>query len=61
MEKERIVRTVIRSGQHPTEAQIREILLASSKPAIPDEDTPELTLTQIAEITTISKNLHSQK
>ena len=61
MENETIVRTVIHSGQQPTEAQIREIESAASKPVIPDEDAPELTLEQYAEMAAIARNRRSQK
>ena len=61
MENENIVRTVIRSGQQPTEAQIREIEMAASMPVVPDEDAPELTLEQYAEMAAIAKNRRSQK
>ncbi len=55
MENERIVRTVIRSGQQPTEAQIREIEAAASRPVVPDEDAPELTLEQYAEMAALAR------
>lgn len=61
MENETIVRTVIHPGQQPTEAQIREIESAASKPVIPDEDAPELTLEQYAEMAAIARNRRSQK
>ncbi len=61
MENETIVRTVIHSGQQPTEAQIREIESAASRPVIPDEDAPELTLEQYAEMAAIARNRRSQK
>ena len=61
MENETIVRTVIHSGQQPTEAQIREIESAASKPVVPDEDAPELTLEQYAEMAAIARNRRSQK
>ena len=61
MENENIVRTVIRSGQQPNEAQIREIEMAASMPVVPDEDTPELTLEQYAEMAAIAKSRRSQK
>lgn len=61
MENEHIVRTVIRTGQQPTDAQIREIEMAASRPIIPDEDAPELTLEQYAEMATLAKNRRSQK
>ena len=55
MENEKIVRTVIRTGQQPTEAQIQEIELAASRPIPPDEDAPELTLEQYAEMAALAK------
>ena len=61
MENEAIVRTVIHPGQQPTEAQIREIESAASKPVVPDEDAPELTLEQYAEMAAIARNRRSQK
>ena len=61
MENDTIVRTVIHSGQQPTEAQIREIESAASKPVVPDEDAPELTLEQYAEMAAIARNRRSQK
>ena len=61
MENEKIIRTVIRSGQQPTEAQIREIETAASRPIVPDEDAPELTLEQYAEMASIAKKRRSQK
>ena len=54
-ENEHIVRTVIRTDQQPTDAQIREIELAASRPIIPDEDAPELTLEQYAEMAALAK------
>ncbi len=61
MENEKIVRTVIRSGQQPSEAQIHEIEMAASMPVVPDEDTPELTLEQYAEMAAIAKSRRSQR
>ena len=61
MENEKIVRTVIRTGQQPTEAQIREIERAASMPVVPDEDAPELSLEQYAEMTAIAKKRRSQQ
>lgn len=60
MENENIVRTVIRTGQQPTEAQIHEIELAASMPNAPDEDAPELTLEQYAEMAAIARNRRSK-
>ena len=50
MESEHIVRTVVHIGQQPTEAQIREIERAAALPVTPDEDAPELTAAQYAEM-----------
>ena len=61
MENEKIVRTVIRSGQQPTEAQIREIEAAAARPVVLDEDAPELTLEQYAEMAAIAKKRRSKK
>ena len=61
MENEKIVRTVIRSGQQPTEAQIREIERAAALPVVPDEEAPELTLEQYAEMAAIAKARRSQR
>lgn len=61
MENEKIVRTVIRTGQQPTEAQIREIEQAASMPVVPDEDAPELTLEQYAEMAAIAKRRRMQR
>jgi hypothetical protein len=55
MENERIKRTTIHSGQQPTKAQIQEIENASAIPIIPDEDTPELTMEQYAEMAAIEE------
>ena len=56
MANEKIVRTTISIGQLPTEAQIREIELASAMPVTPDEDAPELTMEQYAEMAAIAKS-----
>ena len=57
MENEKIVRTIIHTGQQPTESQILEIERAASMPIVPDEDAPELTLEQYAEMAAIARNL----
>ena len=59
MENETIVRTVIHAGQQPTPAQIREIERAAALPAVPDEDAPELTLEQYAEMAAIARERRS--
>lgn len=61
MENNQIVRTVIRSGQQPTETQIREIERAATLPIVPDEDAPELSLEQYAEMASIAKKQRSQR
>ncbi|MBQ9412567.1 MAG: BrnA antitoxin family protein [Oscillospiraceae bacterium] len=61
MENNTIVRTVIHPGQQPTEAQIREIEMAASRPVTPDEDAPELTLEQYAEMAELAKRRRSQR
>lgn len=61
MENEKIVRTVIHTGQQPTEAQIREIEEAAARPVTPDEDAPELTLEQYAEMAAIAKARRSRQ
>ena len=61
MENENIVRTVIRTGQQPTEAQIQEIEAAASRPITPDENAPELTLEQYAEMAALAKARHSKQ
>lgn len=55
MENEKIIHTIIKPGQQPTEAQIREIELASSRAITPDNDTPELTMEQYAEMAALAK------
>lgn len=60
MENERIKRTTIHSGQKPTKAQIQEIEKASAIPIILDEDTPELTMEQYAEMTAIEEKRESK-
>ena len=61
MENENIVRTIVHIGQQPTETQIREVEAAASMPIAPDEDAPELTLEQYAEMAAIAKSRRSQQ
>ena len=61
MENENIIRTVIHVGQQPTQAQILEIEAASSIPVVPDEDAPELTLEQYAEMAAIARKRRTEK
>ncbi|MBQ6134323.1 MAG: BrnA antitoxin family protein [Lachnospiraceae bacterium] len=60
MGNEKIIRTTIHAGQQPTEAQIKEIELAASLPVVPDEDAPELTLEQYAEMAEIARKRRSK-
>jgi uncharacterized protein (DUF4415 family) len=60
MANDKIIRTVIHSGQKPTEAQIREIELAASLPVTPDEEAPELTPEQYAEMAELARQRRSQ-
>ncbi len=50
-----IIKIKIHAGQQPTEEQIKEIELASAQPAMPDDDAPELTLEQYAEMAVLAK------
>ncbi len=50
-----ITRTIIYEGQPPTAEQLAEIEAASRKAPTPDEDTPELTLEQYAEMAAIAR------
>ena len=59
-ENKKIVRTVVHAGQQPTEAQIREIERASSMPVVPDEDAPELTIEQYAEMAALARKRRSK-
>ena len=61
MANEKIVRTVIHTGQKPTEAQIREIEAVASRPVVPDEGAPELTLEQYSEMAAIARNRRSRQ
>ena len=60
MENEKIVRTIIHTGQQPTESQILEIERAASMPIVPDEDAHELTLEQYAEMAAIARKRRSK-
>jgi hypothetical protein len=52
---EKTVRMVVHAGQQPTEEQIKEIEAAMAMQAMPDEDAPELTLEQYAEMAAIAR------
>ena len=61
MANNKIVRTVIQKGQKPTLEQIEEIKQASEMEFIPDEDAPELTLEQYAEMAKLAKARRRRK
>ncbi|MBR6029704.1 MAG: BrnA antitoxin family protein [Clostridia bacterium] len=61
MKDNKIVRTVILPGQQPTPEQIREIEAASMRPVTPDEDAPELTLEQYAEMAQIARSRRRER
>ena len=62
MEKnEKMVQTVVCPGQQPTDEQIKEIEAALDKPVVPDEDAPELTLEQYAEMAAIDRSRRSKQ
>lgn len=58
---EKTVRMVVHAGQQPTEEQIKEIEAAMAMQAIPDEDAPELTLEQYAEMAAIARERRSKQ
>jgi len=55
IEDARIVRTIIRAGQQPTEAQIREIEYAVAMPIVLNIEAPELTPEQCLEMASIAR------
>ena len=61
MKHEKITRTTIHIGQKPNDAQIKEIQSAALRPVVADDDAPELTLLQYAEMAAIAKERKSQK
>ena len=60
MASEKIVRKTVHAGQQPTEAMIREIEAAAACPVVPDEDAPELTMEQYAEMAEIARKRRSK-
>lgn len=58
---EKTIRTMVHTGQKPTEEQLCEIRSAASRPVIPDEDTPELTTEQYAEMASIARARRKDK
>ncbi len=55
VKNDKLVRTVVHAGQQPTEEQVKEIEAAMAIPVTPDEDAPELTLEQYAEMAAIAR------
>ena len=56
-----MTRIEIREGQKPTLQQIQEIEAASRRPIVPDDDAPELTPEQYAEMAAIARKQRQQK
>ena len=54
--EEKIIHTVVRPGQKPSRAQIREIEEAAGRPVVPDDECSELTGEQYEEMTAIARN-----
>ncbi len=53
--KETITRVTIHAGQQPSETQIQEIEAAAERPIYTDDDSPELTMEQYAEMAEIAR------
>ncbi len=51
-----MVQIIVHPGQQPTDEQIKEIEAAMARPVVPDEDAPELTLEQYAEMAAIARS-----
>ena len=60
MENERIIKKTVYSGQQPTDAMIKEIETAAKRPFVPDEDAPELTMEQYAEMAELARQKRAQ-
>ncbi|MCR5295864.1 MAG: BrnA antitoxin family protein [Clostridiales bacterium] len=58
---EKIIRTAIHTGQQPTEEQIREIEAASARPVMTDDEAPELTLDQYAEMAALARSRRNRQ
>ena len=54
MANEKIIRKTVYAGEQPTEAMIKEIEAAASLPPVLDEDVPELTMEQYAQMAEIA-------
>ena len=61
MASEKIVRKTVHAGEQPTDAMIREIEAALARPFVPDEDAPELTMEQYAEMAEIARKRRAEK
>lgn len=61
MANEKIVRKAVQTGQKPTHAMIKEVEAAASRPVISDEDAPELTMEQYAEMAALAKKRKAEK
>ena len=55
MANEKMVRKTVHIGQQPTDAMIREIEAAAARPLALDDDAPELTMEQYAEMAEIAR------
>ena len=61
VKNEKIVQTVVRPGQQPTDEQIKEIEAAMARQIVPDEDAPELTPEQYAEMAAIARERRNKQ
>ncbi|MBR2766317.1 MAG: BrnA antitoxin family protein [Blautia sp.] len=61
MENEKIIRTTIYAGQQPTDAMVKEIEMAAERTPTPDEDAPELSIEQYAEMAEIARNRRAKR
>ena len=61
MATEKIIRKTVHAGEQPTEAIIKEIEAAASRPVVPDEDAPELTMEQYAQLAELARKRRAEK
>ena len=61
MANEKIIRKTVHAGEQPTEAMIKEIEAAAARPVVPDEDAPELTMEQYAQMAEIARKHRAEK
>ena len=61
MANEKIIRKTVHTGEMPTEAMIKEIEAAAARPVVPDEDAPELTMEQYAQMAEIARKRRAEK